>query len=944
MNKSRKEFVLDGDWSFAYTKYAPEPENANFPAEETYEVELPVPAYWDDCKGRLKYAKFWARDCKFNPEARRIEEFPLGGQKPPDASLPYLLGTGWYKKSFEVPANWENMCITLNMGGAMLDAWVWLNGEYVGTQYSCGKPFELALDQWIKPGETNELLIAVSNLKKTRNGCSIRGYKGLSAGINGSVKILVSGKARIEDCYVRTTSEQDCLIWNVKVRRNEVESNAMNLNLCWNLTDPITKKILGQGMVAVDGDELCFDTDTFGMEPWSDKNPKLYEIALSLVERKCAETDDVSDGTAEVAVDSLTQSFGMRFLKREGTSILLNGKPLFLRGTTDHAYFAETCTVPNDLSYYMRTIKALKEAGFNWMRFHTTIPPVECMEAADKLGMLIQTETQNGFAEKDFLEMLILCRKHPSVILYCAGNEVPIVDAIEEKLAKMAEHCRALAPDCLYDPMEALGKIEFKVDEDAPGYKEKPFPHNADILARVREFSDVLAPAVWVFSYHSLFPDMEKINERFSVYERPCLVHEAGIFDTYLNLDLEKRYENTRIGTDLFRAVRAYIDEMGMLDMAPTYYQNSCKWMKNLMKFALEKSRRCPSIAGYDFLGAIDCHWHRSGYATGVMNEFYELKAGFTTRELQQFNGESILVSDADHERSLFVGERKDVELFASLYGEEELQSGTLFWTLEDERKRVRLSGSLEVQDIKLGVLTNLGKVSVGLDEVSGVGEHLKLIVELRGGVYNISNEWDYWVFNRPEASANRIKVTDKITEQDVQDMEKGARILLLGSGPFGGIPITYQITPGGRVNGNNSTVVYDHPLTRDFPHDGFCDWQFAPLFRDGGAVVFNDLDIPFKPIVEIVSTYKMIRKQAGIFELAIGKGGLLVCTMNVTSRDPAAQALYACMLRYLASEDFAPEVKVSSAKMQEIMETNVDIEVDFTTDECYDTGGHIEV
>lgn len=947
MNKIKEEILLNGEWEFAYTKDAPEPEKGNLPEQDEYEIKLPVPAYWDDCKSRLKYAKFWARGCRFNPEARRIEEFPLGGQKPPDASLPYLLGTGWYRTSFWGGNEWKEKSVVLSIGGAMLDAWVWINGQYVGTHYSCGKPFEFSVSRFIKPGEENQLIIAVSNLRSNRKGCSIRGYKGLSGGINRSVKLVVSGKTRIADCYVRTVAEMNKLIWNVRLEGGGTDDcpKKNSLDLIWRIVDPVTEKVLGEGTVPADTKELCFETDTFGMQTWDDKEPKLYTLALELAEKKYA--DDINCTAANIrnAADFVCQTFGLRFLKREGTSIKMNGRSIFLRGTTDHAYFAETCTVPNDISYYMRTIKALKAAGFNWIRFHTTIPPVECMEAADRLGMLIQAETQNGFEEEDFLEMLYLCRKHPSVILYCAGNEVLISDAFEEKLKKMAEHCHTFAPDVLYNPMEGLGRIEYGLDEKAPGYTEKPVPHNALKLARVREFSDAFAPGVWVFSYHSLYPDVNKINERLSVYRRPCLIHEAGIFDTYLNLDLEKRYEGTRIGPELYNAVRRYVDEMGMLDMAPTYYRNSCRWMKNLMKFALEKARRCPDIAGYDFLGAIDCHWHRSGYATGVMNEFYELKPGFTEQELRQFNGESIIVSDAGHERSIFVKDAVKVKLFASLYGGEKLEKGILLWSFEDDNNRVRLSGSREIRDIEAGRLAGLGEVTVGLEQVSGIGEHMKLKVSLIGGIYNISNEWDYWVFNAPkDPDKSQIKITDRISFQDLTDMENGARILLLGSGPFRGLPITYQITPGGRVNGNCATVIHDHPMMRDFPHEGFCDWQFAPMFKDGGAVVFNELDIGFRPIVEIVSTYKMIRKQAGIFELAIGRGGMLVCTMNVSGDDPASKALYGCMVKYLASGEFAPQVKVTSAQMLKIMENNLGAEVDFTTDECYDTGGHIEV
>lgn len=958
---------MDGEWQFAYSKKAPDDLEDCFPKEDEYEVKLPVPAYWDDCKPYLKYAKFWSRGCTFFPEARRVEEFPLGGLKPPDASLPYLLGTGWYKKAFLAGADWGEKCVTLKIGGAMLDAWVWLNGRFVKTFYSCGKPFEVILDGFVRPGERNELIIAVSNTRRNRIGCSIRGYKGLSGGINRSVALEISEGARIEDCYVRTNAGMDTLTWEIRLRKRREEA----LKLRWSILQSHDEEVLGCGTCDVSGEELCFETGTCGMKQWSDNEPFLYRLRLKLAGENGL-------------VDSLEQDYGLRFTERRGTKLFLNGKPVFLRGATDHAYFPETCTVPNDLSYYMRTIKALKAAGFNWMRFHTTIPPEECMEAADRLGMMIQAETQNGFEEQDFLNMLMLCRKHPSVILYCCGNEVPITEKVEVQLEKMGKLVRTYAPDCLYDPMEALMKVECMVDESAPGYTQEPVPYNAIKLERIRNYSDVLATAVWVFSYNSLDADVEKIKRRMDIYRRPCLIHEAGIFDTYLNLDLERRYENTRIGTDLFRAARQYVSEMGLLDRAPVYYQNSCRWMKILMKFALEKARRCETIAGYDFLGAIDCHWHRSGYAVGVMNEFYELKAGFTLQELQQFNGESILVSDAGHERNLFVGDRKEVTIFASLYGGEKLEKGVLAWSLLDDRNHVRSSGSIAVQEIGQGRLSELARISIGLGEVHGIGEHVRLKVQLNGGIYAISNEWDYWVFRRPcavqgssldddvvkaegmkedgtikaegmkegdtvEAGSlgvqrgHDVRVVTELTREDVEAMEKGSRLLLLGKGPFPGLPITFQITPGGRVNGNCATVIYDHPLMRDFPQDGFCDWQFMPMFRDGEAVVFNDLEMEFQPILEIVSTYKMIKKQAAIFETKTGRGGMLVCTMNVRTEDPAAVALYDTMLRYLASEEFCPKTELSADRIYRIMEAGQGGEADFTTDECFDAGGYVE-
>ena len=108
--------------------------------------------------------------------------------------------------------------------------------------------------------------------------------------------------------------------------------------------------------------------------------------------------------------------------------------------------------------------------------------------------MLMQVEAPNGFTESEFLDILITCRRHPCVILYCCGNEVQIDDTMEEKLKRMSEHCHRLAPDCLYNPMSALFNIELRMDEKESGYTKNPVPHNAVRLARVEAFSDALSP------------------------------------------------------------------------------------------------------------------------------------------------------------------------------------------------------------------------------------------------------------------------------------------------------------------------------------------------------------------------------------------------------------------------------------------------------------------
>ncbi len=623
--------------------------------------------------------------------------------------------------------------------------------------------------------------------------------------------------------------------------------------------------------------------------------------------------------------------------------MLLNHSPVFLRGLTDHAYFPETCTVPTSYGFYERTLKILKSIGFNWIRFHTWCPPEECLEAADRLGMLLQVEAPNGFKEQDWLDILYTCRKHPSVIIYCCGNEVRLEDEVIDYLEIMSEHCRAMAPDCLFSPMEGLQKVEYGLDKDAPGYVPGPFPYNKRLLEKLNRFSDVYAPHGSIFSYQSVETDEAMVQERLKVHDRPCLMHEMGINDSYLNLDLELRYENTRIGTDLFRLTREYLGRMGVLQNAALYYQNSCKWQRDVFKFGMEQSRQSERISGYDLLGAIDCHWHRTGYAVGLLNEFYEPKAGLSLEEVIRYNGESVLLVQIGQRRNFIAGQRVKMPVKASLFSGSKATDGKLSWRLADLLGKVYFRGSKSVTGLEYGRIANLGEIEIEFPRLDAA-RHMKLHARLSCDDLEIENSWDVWMF--PEVRANELKdsvrIIHRLDDETLEYLQKGGRAVLIGAKPFPALPTTFQIMSGGRTRGNSATVVHEHPLTRAFPHEGYCSWQFYSMLKEGQAVLFNDLSLPFEPIVEMVSSYKLVRKQAVLFELKVGLGGLVVCSLNMDSSDPGAAFLKESIIKYISGDEFSPRTEASTEELRELISSAARLDVDFSTDEGFDESGHV--
>ena len=143
---------------------------------------------------------------------------------------------------------------------------------------------------------------------------------------------------------------------------------------------------------------------------------------------------------------------------------------------------------------------------------------------------------------------------------------------------------------------------------------------------------------------------------------------------------------------------------------------------------------------------------------------------------------------------------------------------------------------------------------------------------------------------------------------------------MLLGDAPFPTLPLDFQIAKPGRLWGNLATVIHAHPIMDGFPNDGYCGWQFCGMFSNARCVIFDNPALPFDPIIEVGSTYKRVRRQACLFEYRIGKGSLLVCTLNLDCGDPGAAYFRNSLLTYAGGEGFQPRAAVSVERMAKLV------------------------
>jgi len=889
---------LSGDWAFTYTPTRAE----SPPSQSAFTASMPVPGCWDDRFDRAKASSLWPA-ARFNPAYRPIR-YPMDG-KPPDGSLPYLLGTGWYLRKLPVPADWKGRQITLRVGRVVMDAWVYVNGREIHHHQGHSTTWEADLAPHLKYGESNDLVIAVDNTRSGQIGCIIRGWKGRSAGIFGPVSLHVAGEAGLADLYVYPRDGE--LHWRVELQGNLPK----NAQLRWQISEPNGAQALSSGVQAAGGDKVEWTTDAPGIKPWSDRAPNLYQVEVSL-------------SSGDRRLDVSRQRFGLRQLATQGFGLRLNGRPIFLRGVCEHAYYPETCTPPTDIEWYRRHIRRLKEIGFNWLRFHTSVPLEPYLEAADELGMLIQVEAPTGYTLPEWRDILRFCRTHPSVVLYCCGNEEMLNEKKIEFLRQCASELRTTVPDALFNPQSALRGVEYGFSkEETKRLPQQPFPHDPARLARLKEFSDVFGEYAlgWV-SYTTLEGDPQKLDERVAIYERPCLTHELGICGCYLDLNLEERYRSLRIGPDLFSGAREALRQAGLLDRAPVYFRNSAAWQRLILKDAMETTRLCRRLAGYDCLGATDAHWHRTGYSCGLLNEFDEMKPGRTVEDLLSFNGESVLLISEKRERNLTAGRPLKRDVLLSWFGEGRLENATLRCSLvaNDGSSLSRMEQAMKpVEPGTVEQIAGLNLPTPALDRPAKA----TLRVELTTLTGVVRNQWDYWLFPEVKAAApGNVQVVAALDAARLKALAEGGRVVLLGSKPFPSRAMSFQMGLAGRPEGNLATVIARHPLTDGFPHDGYCDWQFYRLLSGAVAVQFDAIPEAFDPIIEVASSYKNIRKQAVLFEWRVGKGRLLVCSLQLPETDPAAVYLRAQLLAYAASEAFQPRTVVPVERLAKMLNT----------------------
>ena len=878
--------LLDGAWEMAYRPQACG--TADCPKFTGVVIRNAVPGYWEDM-----IADFRAAGMKdeFRPNPWHTEQtFPIRGQAS-DTTLPQIFGCFLYRQTVELD---RADAAVLRFEGVRNQVRAWANGRFIGFRAGFSTPFELSVPKGVLRKGANEIVLEVSN-ERVRgyddyvSGLTTRALFRATGGVSGHLEIRFP-TSDIADVHV--TTAKDLATFTVHVSGGDAFRYAISDGA----------RTISEGLSTGD-----FTLKTDGYEFWSPEHPKLYELKLT-----------AKGGT-------VVQKFGIRRLTAMGEKLFLNGRPVYLRGVTEHCYYPETVHLPRDLGFYRRVAAKRKELGFNFVRFHTFVPPVEYLKATDELGLLVYVESPNFTSEPEYAEIIAFARRHPSVVIYCTGNETRIDRIAEAYLEDVAGLVHTMT-DALFSPMSAMRGVEYALVPGKDPAVASPFRHNAERMARLCGYCDLFTSyQLGLTSYDSLNGGPSKaLDDWGAAYGgKPRTSHEICIDGSYADLSLEKLYppNSPILKTGIFSGIRAQLEKKGLLDRADTYFRNSCEWMRRIRKFTFEKVRAADRVAGYDFLGDINTHWHTFGYSVGLMDEFYRLKPGETVENVLRYNSAAVLLCDLGSDFNVTAGEKKSITFSVSNY-DRKMVRPELLADLVDESGALVSGGCAELPDVPNGKVSKLKTIGYRIPE-SDVPRKYLLRAKLSDGTLAVTNEWEIHAFPRVAVSAapENVKVVSNISKADLlAALEKGERVLLLGAGPFKSLPTSFRIGMAGRCTGNYATVIKKgHPAIEGLPHEGFCGWQFRRLM-EGGRAVQLEAGVPFDPIVDVASSVKFPIRQAMLFEYRVGKGRLLVCSFRFSEGDPASAWLRNALVGYAAGERFDPPQELTAAQLAAVL------------------------
>ncbi|WP_295939178.1 glycoside hydrolase family 2 TIM barrel-domain containing protein [uncultured Alistipes sp.] len=402
---------LDGVWKFHWVRNASQRPAGIWRTDydDAGWGGMPVPGMWelngygDPLYVNIGYA--WRGNFENNPPYT------------PDAEN----HVGSYRHTFEVPAAWSGKDIFLNIGSVTSNAYVWINGRFVGYSEDSKLAAQFDVTKFVKPGAN---LLALQVFRWSDGTYFEDQDFWRFSGIARGVELVARDKAHLRD--VRITPELDAEYKDAKLHV-ELDATPRVKAIGLTLRDAAGQTV-AQQQVRTSGGKGNHTFEVADPAKWTAETPNLYTLEIA-----------VSDGGR--TTETVSQRVGFRSVEIRDAQLLVNGQPVLIKGANRHEMDPLTGYVVSR-ERMIEDIRIMKEMNINAVRTCHYPDDVQWYELCDQYGLYVVDEANveshgMGYDEETLARvpafaqthmernqrMVLRDKNHPSIIVWSMGNE-----------------------------------------------------------------------------------------------------------------------------------------------------------------------------------------------------------------------------------------------------------------------------------------------------------------------------------------------------------------------------------------------------------------------------------------------------------------------------------------------------------------------------------------
>ncbi|MBP5511435.1 MAG: hypothetical protein J6Z49_11005 [Kiritimatiellae bacterium] len=816
--------------------------------------------------------------------------------------FPYV-GPATYERTIDIPATWDGRRVEIFLERTKkLDAY--LDGVCFAHSDTLAAPARLELPAGVKPGR-HRLRLVIDNARPPVGGHQVSEDTQTNwNGVMGRMEMRSFGVVSISGVKVSPCAAKNSVMVRVTFR-NDGPAEAKLDRVTFTLSAPgaapyvrsFPYRTVPKGV----------STGVFMFE-CAERAPKWDEFAPVL------HTLSVKAGVCEAKV-----RFGLRDFKAEGTRLVLNGRPVFLRGRHDACVWPLTGAAPMEVEPWRKYFATLKEYGLNHVRFHSWCPPEAAFEAADEAGFFLQPEFSafggnfagdakfRRFCLEESKRIIDAYANHPSFVMFTLGNECR---RGREERSEIVRTLRTHDPRPLYaiatngDFMQPVQCDEddfwvtFRSCDGAEGNARGSYAHcNAPLGAvqlagggTTRDFSNAVRHCTV-----------------------PLIGHETGQFQAYPDYSEIPKYTGVLKPLN-FEVFKDRLEKAGLGKYASDFCRASGRLMAINYREEMEEAFRTPGFGGFQLLDIQDFPGQGTALV-GILNAFMESKGFITPEEWRMSCGPTVLLACFPR-YTYTAGEKFSADVRIAHYGREDVLDGILEWRVAavgGNRPPIAV-GSVNAL-VRVGEVKTVGKIEVELPRLS-CAERLELRLSLAGG--KVQNAYPLWIYPDAEASVPKgVEIVRDIASADRALAEGRIALCILdkAKAPTNSVPgfFTSDFWNWEMFNGParkreviapgtlGLLVNEKHPALSGFPTSFHSDYQWRELIFKGVNVVL-DGDKEADVIVRGIDNITRNQSLGVIWEKRRGKGRVVYCSLDLESAKdlPEARALRRSLLDYL--------------------------------------------